>query len=284
MSLKRWVHGFALGVLGGLATAQTTVQVPSLDVPRGQVVQLPSVWFPAANVAAAPAMVLLHGCGGMYGRTGALSERMQEYAARLNAMGIHALVLDSLTPRGDRELCTQKNGQRRVTQLQRRRDALGALAWLAQRPEVDVKRLGVLGWSNGGSTVLSASDATHAEVARAAVKPSLAVAYYPGCESALRDGYRPVAPLLLMLGEDDDWTPAAPCKALAERLGAGTELTAYPGAGHGFDGSAPVRHRPEVPNGVRPGAGVHVGGHPSSRAAAFERLDTYLRRQWRLDP
>jgi dienelactone hydrolase len=279
-----WASGWALVAACGLAAAQVAVQVSSLDAPRGQAVQLPGVWFAAAVGVGAPAMVLLHGCGGMYGRAGVLSDRMREYSARLNAMGIHALVLDSLTPRGERELCTQKNGQRRVTQLHRRRDALGALAWLAQRPEVDAKRLGVLGWSNGGSTVLSASDATHPEVAAAGIKPALAVAFYPGCESALRDGYRAVAPLLLLVGEDDDWTPAAPCKALADRLGPGTELAAFAGAGHGFDGLAPVRHRPEVPNGLHPGAGVHVGGHPASRAAAFERLDTYLRRQWRLNP
>jgi dienelactone hydrolase len=286
MRLWRGWGGAACLMLCGFAMAQTTAQVPSLDAPRGQVVQLPGMWFQAAGLGAgaAPAMVLLHGCGGMYGRRDALSERMQVYVARLNAMGIHALVLDSLTPRGERELCTQKNGQRRVTQLHRRRDALGALAWLAQRPDVDAQRLGLMGWSNGGSTVLAASDATHPEVAGAVAKPSLAVAYYPGCESALRGDYRPVAPLLMLVGEDDDWTPAAPCKALAERLGSATELTAYPGAGHGFDGSAPVRHRPEVPNGVRTGAGVHVGGHPAARAAAFEHLDTYLRRQWRLNP
>lgn len=96
-------------------------------------------------------------------------------------MGVHVLVTDSLTPRGEREICTQKTGQRRITQLHRRRDALGALQWLAVQPGVDASRLGLLGWSNGGSTVLAATNLQHREVAVAAVRPSLTVAFYPGC-------------------------------------------------------------------------------------------------------
>jgi len=50
-----------------------------------------------------------------------------EPSHRLLPAGVHALVLDSFTPRGEREICTQRVGMRRITQQQRRRDALGAL-------------------------------------------------------------------------------------------------------------------------------------------------------------
>lgn len=281
----------------GLALASSTlaapqaVAVPSLDAERGTAVVLPGHWFAAtapggagtgAGTAAAPALVLMHGCGGLFNGKGALAERYTELAARLNAQGVHALVLDSFTPRGEKQICTQRTGQRRITQLNRRRDALGALQWLAAQPGVDAARLGLLGWSNGGSTVLAATNRRHAEVAAAPVQPSLAVAFYPGCESELQRGYEASAPLLMLLGEADDWTPAAPCKALASgkpRI----ELEAYAGAYHGFDGNTPVRLRTDVPNGTRPGAGVHVGAEPAARAAAAQRLHDFLRQHWALD-
>ena len=272
--------------------AQTPLNIPSLDAPQGQPVQLPSFWFPSTQVAPgakAPAMVLLHGCAGIYtSRDRQLVVRMREYAAKLNEWGIHVLVTDSLTPRGEKELCTQREAGRKVNQAQRRRDALGALQWLAQQPGVDAQRLGIMGWSNGGSTVLAASNAIHPEVIAAPIKPSLAVLYYPGCLDDLRAGYRPVAPALMQVGEADDWTPAEHCKNLASRFQdparAQITLVAYEGAHHGFDGPGPVVHRKDVPNGKYPGSGVHVGGHPAARAMSLERLEAFLRAQWKLAP
>lgn len=271
----------ALLLAAGSAAAQVPVQVSSLDKP----VQLPAFWFAVATTPPAPAIVLLHGCGGPYGRAGQLSQRMRDYAAHLNALGVQVLVTDSLTPRGETELCTQRNGSRQVTQQQRRRDALGALQWLAAQPGVDARRLGLLGWSNGGSTVLASSNRRHAEVAAAPVLPSLAVAFYPGCEAEAQRGFDSVAPLLLLLGAEDDWTPAAPCQALAATIGAALAQTeVYAGAHHGFDGTAPVRLRRDVPNGAHPGQGVHVGGNAAARAASLARLDRFLNEQWGLAP
>ena len=272
---------------------QVPVQVPSLDAPGGKAVELGAVWFAAPVTAGgrAPAVLMLHGCSGMFDRHGSLARRYSDLAAQLAAMGVHALALDSLGARGERELCTQRIGQRKVTQLQRRRDALGALQWLAAQPGVDAQKLGLLGWSNGGSTVLSALNLRHPEVLAARQRPSLAVAYYPGCESELARGFQPSAPLLMLLGEADDWTPAAPCKALAAAVAAAAaaaapapEWEAYAGAFHGFDGSDPVRLRKDVPNGVRPGAGVHVGADPAARDAAARRLAAFVQSQWALKP
>lgn len=276
MSRLRRLCGFVAALaIAAAAHAQSEVSFPSLDAPGRQAVVLKAYWHPVA-APKAPAIVLLHGCGGMYGRNGRPSERMRDYAQWLNGEGWHVLVVDSLTPRGERELCTQRNGERAITQTNRRLDAQAALQWLASRPEVDAKRLGLLGWSNGGSTVLAATNRKHRAVAAAAVQPSFAVAFYPGCESELRRGYEPVAPLLILVGEADDWTPAAPC----HRLAAGAsqiEIEGYAGAYHGFDSDAPLRLRREVPNGVNPGQGVHVGGDAQAWAASRARLQKFLK-------
>lgn len=285
---------FAACLATGLARGQPVeVQVASLDAPGGAALTLRGFWFAAPGIGAgsgrAPAMLLLHGCGGMFDRQGRPAQRYTELAQRLGALGVHALALDSLGARGERELCTQRIGQRAITQEQRRRDVLGALQWLALQPGVDAQRLGLLGWSHGGSAVLAALNQRHPEVAAASVRPSLAVAFYPGCSAELARGFVAQAPLLMLLGEADDWTPVAPCKHLAQAAGLAKEgpapqWEAYAGAYHGFDGRDPVRLRKDVPNGVFPGQGVHVGADPAARAAAALRLDGFIRTQWALTP
>lgn len=281
--MKRLICWLGIAVCSAAAAAPEQVRVPSLDSPDGVAVSMPGHWFRATATGLAPAMLALHGCGGLYDGRGRLAERYTELAARLNALGVHVLVTDSLSPRGEKELCTQRTGRRLVTQVQRRRDALGALQWLAAQPGVDPARLGLLGWSNGGSTVLAATNERHREVATATHRPTLAVALYPGCESELARGYQPVTRLLMLLGEADDWTPAAPCKALAAAVGPAVQWQAYAGAFHGFDGTAPVRLRLDVPNGVNPGQGVHVGADPQARAAAAVRLEQFVRDTWSIN-
>ncbi|HEX2540046.1 MAG TPA: dienelactone hydrolase family protein [Caldimonas sp.] len=255
--------------------AQERVSFPSLDGAGHAPVVLTGFFFAAAGAGAtrAPTVALFHGCGGAYDRQGALGQRLRDYAALFNGRGMHALVVDSLTPRHEKELCTQRTGSRRVTVGHRRQDALGAVAYLAERQDVDAARIGLVGWSHGGSTVLAATNRRHRDVDSARVQPSFAIAFYPGCETELKRGYEPVAPLLLLAGELDDWTPAAPCAALARASAEPKpEIEIYAGAWHGFDSAAPVRLRRDVPNGVRPGQGVHVGGNPAARLASRERL------------
>jgi dienelactone hydrolase len=238
------------------------------------------------------AVIALHGCGGLYSsakaRRDQLSERHAAQADALLAKGYVVLFPDSFGPRGLREVCTTRAGERTIRAAQRRLDALGALAWLGRQADVDPARIALLGWSQGGTTTLAAVNAGDAQVAafRAAsgAPPFFrtAIAFYPGCTVSLRDArWKPATALAILIGSADDWTPSEACEQLGRR---GREaqwpldVTVYAGAHHGFDGPGEeVRHRRDVPNGVRPGEGVHVGAHPRSRELANAKVAAILR-------
>jgi dienelactone hydrolase len=278
--MRRVSIALLLALCATAATAQVEVSIPSSDLSRGPGLMLKGFWFEAPVTGPAPAVVLLHGCSGAYDRRGVLARRLRDYAALFNAEGLHALVLDSLTPRGETQICTQKVRVRLITQAHRRLDALSALEWLAARPDVDASRLGLVGWSNGGSTALATLNERHTDTVGGveAVKPAFAAAFYPGCADELRRGFGTQARLLMLLGEADDWTPAATCKRLAAQAsGRKPEVVSYPGAHHGFDSTAPVRLRNDVPNGVHPGQGVHVGGDARALAQSREKLLAWIR-------
>ena len=228
---SRWRRSLALE-----PAAQERVSFPSLDGASNCTGRAHGCSGSRRRRIAGAGVALFHGCGGAYDRRGELTKRMRDYAALFNGAGYHVLVVDSLTPRYEIELCTQRNGTRRVTQSNRRLDALGAVAYLAERADVDPKRIGLVGWSNGGSTVLAATNLHHPDVAAAMVQAGVRVAFYPGCEADLKRGYEPDAPLLMLVGQADDWTPAAPCaRWRGRRPSRGREIEVYAGAYHGFD-------------------------------------------------
>ena len=139
--------GWALWAAAHAAHAATPVapvpvRVDSLQATRAEdATRLRAWWYPVVAARPAPAVVLLHGCGGMLNARGEPSAKTREYADLLNGQGWQVLALDSLTARGEKELCTQRIDTRRITQTERRKDALGALQWLSAQPQVDASRL-----------------------------------------------------------------------------------------------------------------------------------------------
>jgi dienelactone hydrolase len=226
---------------------------------------------------------MLHGCGGAYDRRGNVNARHRMWGEYLAGLGYDALLVDSFTSRGVREICTQAASERFVREADRVGDAYAALAWLAAQPGVDANRVALLGWSHGGGVTLNA-------IARARPTPDFhaAVAFYPGCTSrnAHAERFHPYAPLLVLIGESDDWTPAAPCKSLAQAVtsrGEPMTIVTYPGTYHDFDNPAirQARVRKDVPNGVHPGQGVTTAPNEQAREDAKQRVAAFLAAQLR---
>jgi dienelactone hydrolase len=94
--------------------------------------------------------------------------------------------------------------------------------------------------------------------------------------------YRTPAPLLILIGEADDWTPAADCRALAEaagRAGQPVAIKTYPGAHHSFDSRHPVRFVPGRLNPSAPGGrGATTGGHPGAWADSIREVTAFFAR------
>ena len=227
-----------------------------------------------------PAVVALHGCGGLYGKAGGLSPRHEDWQKRLTDAGFLVLFPDSFGSRGAQSQCRTDD---RVARASRERpdDALAASAYLKSRPDVKPGAVTLLGWSNGGSTTLY----TLRNVARGRSSEAFAkaIAFYPGCRAPLERGnWHSNIPLLVLIGEADDWTPAEPCRALvsqAQAAGEPVSIVTYPDAYHDFDhpDQAVRVHKGLAFTGS--GTGVaHSGTNVAARADAIARVLDFLAR------
>jgi dienelactone hydrolase len=244
-------------------------------------VTLIAYWTPPAGPARAPAVVALHGCGGLPQDRGTLNYAQNRYIRIFHDAGMGVLYLDSFGPRGVSSICEQKPNQRTLTEANRRLDVLAALQWLATQDGVDAGKLAVVGWSHGGQTVLATADRGADGVAQARVKPAALVAFYPGCNAFEKQwAYSVLAPLLVMSGELDNWTPAASCKSLTDRLSSAKQAVRYvqyPGSYHAFDSATPVVERDNV-GGTKSGKAM-VGGNPEARVASAREMLQFLSRE-----
>jgi len=259
--------------------AQESVQIPSSLPLNGESLLLKG-WMHKATPRTQDqpqraTVLLMHGCGGALNAKGELSSRMVEYAQLLNEQGWHVLVLDSFTPRGVKQICTQAYSKRLITPMLRAQDVLDAHQWLTQQAQVDKDRIAYVGWSNGGSTVLAATNLNNDLVASSTLKPAAATVFYPGCVEDRKKGYRPSTSMLIQMGDSDDWTHPGPCKAMVEEsANPKLEITTYAGAYHQFDSDTPVKIRYDVGSGQ----GVHYGGNPEANQTAKNDSLIFYRR------
>ncbi len=268
------------GLAGAAQAAPDWVELPSFDadLTDGKPTALKAAVFRPVGKGPFPAVVALHGCGGLGTRAVPISARHMDWGLRLASLGFVVVMPDSFASRGLGSQCT--NPARTVTPARERiRDAAGARLWLQTLPDVDPSQVSLLGWSNGGSSVLYA-------VSRTAINfpgPDFrkAVAFYPGCRTPSERGVIPRLPLLLLIGLADNWTPAAPCRDLAEKAraaGAATTLVTYDNAYHDFDHpDSPVRERTGLAFTGDKSGRAFSGTDAKARADAIVRVPAYLR-------
>jgi len=227
--------------LTGAAQAETRVSVALLAGP-------PVVGYLSAPPGPGPfpAVALLHSCLG-------LPAHRQALADALVRAGFVALWVDDFSSRSLTETCSVEFPAALT-------DARAAAAFLESQPEVDANRLAVVGFSQGGDTAL-----------RLAVEASgyrAVVAYYPPCANL--EGDKLTIPTLILIGAEDDVTPARDCRAFAKQQ-ANAELVVFPGAKHLFDD-------PSAAGGLRR-FGMRFAYRAEAAHAAESALLRFLRRQ-----
>jgi dienelactone hydrolase len=238
--------------------AAALAAVAALTIPRfaaaqdapGETVTIPGAAFstwsidevrgrfgrPAGATGRVPAVLILHGSGGVDGR-GAF------HAKALQAAGIATLEI-TMFARGRRP----REGHGATMP-----HAAAALKWLAAQPDVDAARLGVMGFSyGGGMTLLMASELLQEQLGADVPRPVAFAPFYPSCDRFAQNFSRPTysffgadkglgaAPMLIHVGTRDDYeTTRRPCDALVATWPAAarerTTVRNLEGATHGFD-------------------------------------------------
>ena len=249
----------------------TLVRIPGPDVALNALLYRPDGPGPF------PAVVALHGCGGL-GENSA--ERDLAWARRLSDNGFVVLFPDSF---GSRRLGPQCRVRRRLVNSNRERvaDAFAALRWLQAQSFVKPDRVSLLGWSNGGSTVLwSVRRASGGEPGPPDFRT--AVALYPGCRRSNATAWSARVPTLVLIGANDDWTPAAACEQMiagARGRSAQVAIVVYRGAYHGFDyPNRPVKVVKGVARSADGSGTVHLGTDAAARDDAYKRALAWLAR------
>lgn len=179
----------------------------------------------------APAVILLHGAGGV--------SRVREgrYARELAGQGVAVAVIDVFGPRGgggfiERLMTT--------TEAMALADAFATLRWLDARPDVDARRTALVGFSYGAMSTVYAA---YRQVAAAFDAPfpfAAHVAFYGPCIARFAEPATTGAPVMLLWGEQDAIVDAEACLTLAGDLEAGgsrVEIRRYD-ARHRWDGSS----------------------------------------------
>ncbi len=288
MTFRRGIRAVLLALaLAGCAT----VPAPVSQVPAPAPTPAPPIPIEVLKPEGAgpfPAVVILHDCSGLGARSSGSPRR---WAGQLLKRGYVVAIPDSFGTRGHPAgVCTNPSPSRAdVAPFRRVADAYAALDHLRSLPFVASDRIGVMGGSHGGATTLaSIAEQPRDPEALAERKRRgfvAAIALYPSCalgNPRFTDEYRPVAPLLILAGELDDWTPAAACVSLAaaaQRAGRLVAIKVYPAAHHSFDSPNPERYVATRNNANAPGGrGATTGGNPQAWADSIEQVAVFFAR------
>ena len=185
-----------------------------------------------------PAVILLHPCGGL---DEVALTTLQAHSRELLSSGFATLILDSYGSRNltGGKMCSNRLYRSDIRYGIRRDDAFNAMVALQRHASISKENIFLLGLSDGGSAALLSAKGGPIDHFRAIAS------YYPDCGKLLGGvGYVYKSPIIVFVGEKDDWTPSAECiksKSPGVVTGAQFEVIAYPNAYHGFDQPRPMR-------------------------------------------
>jgi uncharacterized protein len=272
----------ALG-LSSLAAAQPEAPGEPVTIPGATV----SSWSvkevrgrfgrPAGSTAKVPAVLILHGSGGVDGR-GAF------HAMALQEAGLATLEITMFAPRG-----RPREGHGATMP-----HAAAALGWLAARSDINAERLGVMGFSWGGvMTVLLSSELVQEQLGKDVTRPVAFAPFYPVCTNMARflrssryafpnaHTRMSASPMLIHIGTQDHYEEGErPCDAFVATWPAAarerTTVRNVEGATHGFDSQTGSRQFYDEFAFAGRGGNVHVIASHKDAAEARQAVVTFF--------
>ncbi len=176
--------------------------------------------FPANASSNVPVMVIMHGSAGQ-------GYRDSTWAKFFNDNGIATFKVNYYSTRG------MSRGGRGGPKNPY--DLTGAIEFLTTHPRIDASKVGAIGFSRGGSIVMSSIGLSASEFG--GQKPVLNVNMYGNCIMGV-DRDTTDAPVLIIVGDRDNLSSSSQCESLGEeakRKGKDFRVHVMPGGTHAFD-------------------------------------------------
>ena len=174
-----------------------------------------------------PAIIMVHDCRG-------IQAYQQDWAKRVAGWGFVVLLLDSFSTRNIESTCQGLGEQENfLIHGGRVQDVFAAYDYITRQEYVEDFRIGLMGWDY--HSVLGAV-AKHGMQQKFDAGFMGVVAIYPSCNATSGTDF--ISPILVLVGEEDDWTPAQECRIMERYARTGLEsvqLRYYKNAKHGFD-------------------------------------------------
>lgn len=226
------------------APAQTKEILEFTSTSRnGPVTVKAELFLPDGVAGRMPAMVIHHGSGGV------TNTREYAYARDFTKMGVASIIPDSFTPRGVKATVEDQSA---VSTNDMLADAFGALKLAAAHPRIDPARIGITGFSKGGSVAMrSGLEVMANRHAKDGPRFALHVPFYAGCDAIYHNMRTTGAPMLVLIGGADTYVGPERCVFAVERMraaGSKVDMVVYPNAQHGWDGTGKAWSYPNGEN------------------------------------
>ena len=249
-----------------------------IDIPEGAITLHAQLYKPEGD-GPFPAVVALHGCGGLGNRSEQVLPRYHDWAEQLLKSGRAVLLPDSY---GSRDLGPQCRVKERRVLARRERvaDIVASREWLMHQPWAARDRISLIGWANGASALLWA---VRPQLSARGAEPDFrtAIAFYPDCRVSYGLGWSARVPTLLLIGAKDDISSLSACRQMvdgARGRSALTRIEIYPGAPHDFDRSnLPLHAISASADAATPEHG-HIGTDTEALADSQKRVAEWLSR------
>ena len=203
------------------------------------------------------------------------------HAETLVGLGIAAFVLD---PFGPRSVTSTVANQTLYSFAASAYDVAATVKVLADRPEVDARRVGLQGHSRGGSAVLTAVMRRFCEAVHdRALSVRAVLAAYPWCGHQFLDPDVGATEVRAIVGDQDDWVGPQQVQGHMHAIrlrGGAASFRLVPGAEHSFDRHEPLQHFPDAavspaaPTSYIAGDGAFI--HPVTGQADSALIDRDL--------